>query len=113
MSVIEQERVEEKTVTEADVLRRAAYLYEEDIIGWCQGSTYSGRSSCMVGALTQAMKELHWGPVANSPTMIAVLNEAGFEVSETWWNLPDWNDKPGRTKEEVIAKLHEAAVIAS
>ena len=103
MSVIERERV----VTDADVLNRAAELIET--VGWCQG-TYGGRDVghfCLVGAVDEAMWELR-----------------GLEFFYDLFELPlptyfgkqsphHWNDRPERTREEVVAKLRELAEGAS
>lgn len=84
--------------TKRDVLLRAAEILERD--GWCQGKVYDGDACCMVGAFMLA--RIH-SPVEGHP----------FPA----WPLPDidgmvpgkWNDAPGRTKEEVVAKLRELA----
>ena len=101
MSVIERERV----VTDADVLNRAAELIEER--GWCQHSYHgSGGTLCAEGAIFEAISEFG-------------LPRYSHHVS-TWIDrpfapksLPFWNDRPERTREEVVAKLRELAEGAS
>jgi hypothetical protein len=112
MSVIERERVEapqvEREVTKADVLRRAADLLEEQ--GWCQGSYglpfnawYAGERPmqplCFLGAVVQSARD--YGVETGNDFYQWARNYAGESYG--------FNDHPGRTKNEVVARLREAA----
>lgn len=117
MSVVERERVEEakREVTEADVLHRAADLLEE--FGWCQGDDAKdadGRSLidptspravsfCVGGAYTRACDDL--GRDTHALSIMHLKEVLG--VSELFVYL--WNDRPGRTKQEVVSALRSAA----
>lgn len=92
-------------VTEADVLRRAADLLEE--FGWCQGDYGSKEAGafCAVGACRQASSDLNF----RRDEYGLMWPESALELD----NVPPWNDDPARTKEEVIARLREAAERAS
>lgn len=95
-------RPEVVVVTAADVLNRAADLLEE--FGFCQhrlGSKAEGQM-CAVGAMQEA-----------------AMDTGGFWLDA--WALyfrrhgdpVSFNNAPGRTKAEVVAKLREAARAAS
>lgn len=113
MSVIEQRQQREVTapqspvaepVTVADVLTRAADLLGE--FGWTQqgvGSKAEGEM-CMIGACVEAAKDL-----GRNGWSIALDNVG---VGRTGESIGGWNDAPGRTKAEVVAKLREAAEAA-
>jgi hypothetical protein len=87
-------------VTTADVLNRAADLLEE--FGWCQGRAGSKAEGtmCLDRAIGEAEKDLG-----------ILLARARTTLSEhIGIPLPFiWNDTPGRTKEEVVRALREAA----
>jgi hypothetical protein len=104
VSVIERERVEEKTVTEADVLHRAADLLEE--FGWCQGRMGSKQEGmfCISGAVNEAVRELgyNYTRLPSDPLYVSGTRFFGG-------NGPRWNDEAGRTKEEVVSALRSAA----
>lgn len=96
--------------TVADVLRRAAYLFEEGIVEWGQGCM-DGETVCIGGAVARAWMEFH----GSFPLF---LWHKHAETSGTAYNLPAlldldapavWNDAPGRTKAEVVARLRSAA----
>lgn len=103
----------------AAILRKAATLVETS--GWCQGAgarTEHGRAVwpdnpdaqcfCMLGAIQRASKFWLW-PGGHGPRREAVLAaQKAIGGSPIAW----WNDHPGRTKEEVAAKLLEAADLA-
>lgn len=79
-----------------------SYLAAADLLergGWCQGRGRGpGGSKCLVMALVYAtIKD------ADYPKAIEALE------SRLGKRPADWNDEPGRTKEEVIALLREAA----
>src|SRR4051812_11113109 len=105
MSTIEQERVRTE-VTTREILHRAADLLEE--FGWCQkqlGSKELGQM-CVFGALAEAADEFR------VPTDI--LRQAIGQVTPSdedgrWGHLTTWNDQPGRTRDEVVARLREVA----
>ena len=121
MSVIEapQEIQAPRTVTESDVLVRAADLLEE--FDWFQGnycpactgeegegSIFRAERFCALGAMIRAEKDLgvYTGFDTGSfhaSTMKSLARVIGTEF------IAGWNDHPGRTKEEVVAKLREAA----
>jgi hypothetical protein len=98
-------------VTRRDVLRRAADLLEE--FGWCQMdearagdepvSVNDSRVDrfCIGGAVRRALIELTAAEHDNHPYDY---------IGQVWdGNIVDWNDAPGRTKSEVVARLREAA----
>ena len=130
MSVVEQERTEETSapaVTVRDVLHRSADLLEE--FGWCQGNyacrdglplddaeVFRGDSFCSAGAMIRAASELMGQPprdgTSSDPWLddcyaafTAAIGESGFADQQ----VADWNDAPGRTKAEVVARLRDAA----
>lgn len=78
-------------------LLRAAELLERD--GWCQGAYFDGNSACTIGALMDAAAD------------IQDRNAAIYRLKDALdgWNIFNWNDAPGRTKEEVVAKLRAVA----
>ena len=78
--------------TEKEVLQEARRLLSE--IGWCQGHFVTDREFCIIGAICKALQETNASTFAllgNPPT--------GF----TSW--VDWNDAPGRTKEQVLEQF--------
>lgn len=96
----------------AEVLEQAADLLESEKIGWCQNQ-YIGRwgqkiNACAVGAIllvTGMPVETYCmgGNEVDDLTSIislAVLNDEDVE---------HWNDKYGRTKEEVIDLFRDSA----
>lgn len=108
--------------TVADIMEQAANLLESGQLDWCQehlamtteGSSLLGASSptvvavCAVGALDRAFlsqkePEQHYASQG--------YRLAAFRAAQRTWgkSLPDWNDEPGRTKEEVIDFLKQAA----
>jgi hypothetical protein len=89
----------------ADVLERAANLIEpegawtkEDYVG------PSGTCWCVLGAIKRA------GDFANDLNPAAEALRAALGVG--YGGIPDWNDAPERTQDEVVAKLREAAALA-
>ena len=85
---------------------RAAELVDQ---GWCQGVTardekghiswatsLAATSWCMFGALKRAAFEL-------------LGSEEAVAVSDGLGSNPHWNDAPGRTADEVAARLREMA----
>jgi hypothetical protein len=103
--------VEVPVVTERDVLHRAADLLEE--FGWCQNTeamTLAGEpckaadsnavSFCIGGAAERACLDLGVDAPYSSVFYEGIL---GIE------RYVSWNDKPGRTREEVISHLRATA----
>lgn len=88
------------TKTPAMVLREAAAIIERD--GWCQGDYRDGKKRCAVGAIADA-RPPDW------PDRLFDAVDSAIEAVVGTAILPDWNDAPGRTKDEVIAALLSAA----
>jgi hypothetical protein len=90
-------------------LRAADILRERD---WCQGDYFLDKYDIdcdnAVEALDKGIKFCFAGAVA---TAIESLHVEGIHVEGiTYPNTSiKWNDTPGRTKEEVIARLEEMA----
>lgn len=84
------------------ILRKAAQLLKER--GWIQKKMQdeAGRM-CMLGAVIAASDELRAKGSAVAGERLEKL------MLETRLSVPSWNDVMGRTKEEVIEKLLEAA----
>lgn len=102
--------VEQPVATVADVLDRAADLLEE--FGWCQkkaGSKFEGEM-CAVGAIMESVDDFtgSWGSVGRD-LYNAACSIQGDASEATIWPLAIWNDAPGRTKAEVVARLRDAA----
>lgn len=89
-------------VSVADVLTRAADLLEE--FGWRQGDYGSKREGtfCMLGAVDAACGDL--GANFHNDGVCLALYKSFEDAS-----VVKWNDAPGRTKAEVVAKLRDAA----
>lgn len=90
-----------------DILADAKRLIEEH--GWCQEIMHhiDGRH-CMVGAILCAAGET---PSDRWPFTRTVAAQAAEEVVQQY--LPSWNDKEGRTVEEVLAALDRAMEIVA
>ena len=71
--------------------------------GWCQGAFRMGGAVCAVGAVSEDPDD----PVVS--TALKVL-ESAFGSAVT--DIPEWNDSPDRTKEEVLA-LYDRAIALS
>lgn len=85
----------------ADVLNGAADLIERD--GWVQGMYRYEHSLCIVGAIDTAAG--CFGTNMTVDAMRARSTVADFIEA----NPTAWNDKPGRTKAEVVVALRAAA----
>ncbi len=76
---------------------RKAYLEAANLIeekGWCQGALRTqGGAHCVLGALIEASPSFDLKPLQ------ALIGDS----------VAIWNDKPERTKEEIIAALRKAA----
>lgn len=86
-------------MTPAEVLRKAAEYLETH--GWMQGDYgVPGGPSCLLGAMRKTTR-------ATTPdydiAYWAIRKSVGGRLPV------EWNDQPGRTAEEVIAKLREVA----
>ena len=77
-------------------LLRAASLIEKR--GWHQGSLFKDGRYCIVGAISN---------VRNS---IEEMVMAWSLMDQSVGNAAMWNDTPGRTKDEVVAKLRAVAL---
>ena len=89
---------------------RAADLIEEK--GWMQGGYGSG-PFCVRSALYQAgLERGYWLP--NESKVLPPLRKAfallDAAVAPSGMGSLCWNDAPGRTKEEVVAKLRAVAL---
>ena len=97
---------QEKTV--AEVLEAAASLIEPEG-RWARGVYEEPKDGecafCMVGASLNVLGISYLDQEAPSfgPGIL------GFK---TWTQAMEWNDAPGRTQAEVVAKLREAAAVA-
>jgi hypothetical protein len=119
LSVITEQKAPEvqREVTTADVLSRAADLLEE--FGWCQGALARDENGAAIG--NAVMPACVVDPHAISFCYEGALRRAAFDFSgdpdgdlyeDAWYagaGDPSWNDKPGRTKSEVVTALREAA----
>jgi hypothetical protein len=89
----------------ADILERAADLIEPKG-AWMQGGLRRFHDDrpicwCAVGAIYH---------VAKTPDeALTVRGALGALLDQS---VPEWNDAPGRTQAEVVAKLREAAALA-
>jgi hypothetical protein len=98
----------------ADILDRAADIVAK---GWAQAAYARTRTGRKIGATCRAAT--CWCAVG------AIKKAAGIEdvLAPQVWDaarlpfgspnaLTEWNDAPGRTQSEVVAKLREAAALA-
>ena len=87
-----------------DLLRAAEVLEEWD---WCQGQARDGDAFCVMGAIAFVTGEdfMNGCILDGSPRFHAAAD--AFVRLEP--RGADWNDEPGRTKAEVVARLREAA----
>lgn len=82
----------------SEVLSTAALLIEEN--GWTQHQLRSEDGAyCLVGAIRAATDVPSWSTELR--TLKALHLGDGFAA--------DWNDRPGRTKRQVLRKLRRAA----
>lgn len=102
----------------ADIAEDAARVLDEE--GWCQHELINlDNNLCLVGAIRRAANRT--GKIGAS-TAVYLLGHAmrprldptghlvgGQVVFVAQPNLPEWNDAPGRTKEEVTALLQKTA----
>lgn len=92
------------------LLRDAADRIARD--GWCQGKYADGRRRCLLGAIGfSIVNEIPEENVHAACQVRAVLRARGVSVNGHV-SIAAWNDAPGRTADEVIALLREAAEAA-
>lgn len=88
---------------------RAAEIIEEK--GWCQHA-YVGMFGevCLSEAFKRATAELN---PSSTFQFVSELTKVEMEfarhINSASGSTPRWNDQPGRTKENVLAKLREVA----
>lgn len=93
-----------------DICRAAAVQLETG--GWCQEAMYFGTAACMRGAIKD---QIDWGDdnayrlAIDTYGVVALLLGAESYSSLPEDQITSWNDEQGRTADEVIAKLREAA----
>ena len=96
------------------LLLKAAALLEEH--GWCQHERSNAGRHCVLGALDEAAggdrnwghkdeRAPWWGAVQRLVSAVGATHPIGIN-----WAAANWNNQPGRTKEEVIAKLRAVAL---
>lgn len=93
-------------------LRAAADVLERD--GWIRGSLHKlascGGGHCALGAIHVATGVVDdWGEEAQTAYQRAADAERLLTRHLNIGPLPAWNDRPGRTADEVIAALRDAA----
>ena len=82
------------------LLLDAADLLEK--YGWCQGSYHNRQHQfCMVGAV--------WAAAKTEVLNTAVKEASNHLIEITGPDITGWNDRPERTREEIIAALRKAA----
>ena len=86
----------------ARVLLAAADLIERD--GWVQGITRCHAGRCMIGAVSDAAPARFdlWPAIER-------INETLGRPFADPATVAYWNDAPGRTRDEVVALLRQAA----
>ena len=87
-------------MTPADVLRKAADYIE--VHGWVQGRPQEAGSVCVARAIRVCATGTRQFLEARAPLLSALGMDHALD-------LPNWNDTPGRTAEEVIATLRSVA----
>lgn len=113
MSVIERVVVEAPAVapvTKELLLLHAANILDE--FDWCQGEPGSrGEGAmCAVGAIWEAAADLGISTWDDRAHEAWTMDVEGYDHNEAdTVPLARWNDEPGRTKAEVVAKLRAAA----
>lgn len=96
------------------LLKMAELLMEH---GWCQG-TYEDTEGrlCVMGAFLRTLELDDTWPVDDeweTPYYLglqaferSISPEMGGQAGELW-DAADWNDRPGRTRDEVVARLRQ------
>lgn len=77
--------------------------------GWCQGQSALSQEGIVVDATDpRAVRFCAFGAIEKSLGAVNTDDErVGSLYADIAGSLVDWNDKKGRTAEEVIAKLEE------
>jgi len=95
---------DEKVEVELDdaslhLLRAIDYIEKH---GWCQGTSFGPNDTVCI-----------WGALYRTKTDTRLYFKASNRLRQLIGDrsIPNWNDAKGRTKEEVIAKLREAAYL--
>lgn len=70
--------------------------------GWCQGAARTRDGVCIIGSLHDAPN--HETYIAASQRLLAAVKQTGFARG----GLPEFNDYPGRTQEEILAVFDDA-----
>lgn len=107
------------TITPQSLLKRAAAIITER--GWYQGHYIDdqGQCVCPLGALHIAYAEAlglrnparhvgSWPEGSRPDPLQEAVNGLQDSISTRDW-VADWNDAPGRTKEDVLSALRAAA----
>lgn len=104
------------------ILNGAARLIEEK--GWQQGSVEPVPQECLATALEHSFRENEYSIVDFNYAREALsqvlqiprdpIKLPGDPLDVPYWgrHLMEWNDAPGRTKNEVLKSLESAAVMA-
>lgn len=85
-------------MTVSNLLQEARALIER---GWCQGEFQIEEQYCVIGAIETA-REKYSARTGITAQKVLWLHSGGG------CSLPNWNDQPGRTKEEVLALFDRA-----
>ena len=88
----------------AKLLLKAAAVIDE--IGWCQNGYTKHGGYCIYGALDHAAGF----DVGEGATNQVVSQAAWRFIDAVKSSVAGWNDTPGRTKDEVVAKLRAVAL---
>lgn len=98
------------TLKTSELLRKAADEIRRR--GWHQGDYGWSRMDpencgvCSIGAIRAASSGTPWDPYFGGGVFAPLKREIGT------WDIVGWNDKPGRTVEEVLDAFEKAAVAA-
>lgn len=100
-------------MTTLDVLKVAKAMLVE--AGWVQGAMSSPGGFCLLGALSSASGGLNNAPIEGAWLLLSGLLPADFDpieggvtVGDHGARLAEWNDMPGRVKDEVLSLLQRA-----
>lgn len=84
--------------------------------GWVQYVAQRGERVCTAQALSSSITELgldnenhRWEFNRSAETLMKAIQE---QYGPEWGSIPQWNDAPGRTQEEVIDTFDHAIKIA-
>jgi hypothetical protein len=72
--------------------------------GWCQGRFEAKGSFCMLGAIRYDHQTTKWRRAARKRLARAL----GLGQEADGNHIPNWNDAPGRTKDEVLQAFDRA-----